>query len=218
LEKVGLRILSYYRDGLRAKDLPCKVTGCSAFNGCPYLDKPCDLTLAERIEAMETQAQVKNMTMAEKIRNRLGRATATSENTSASAGTTASAPAADPIASTAVDQPEATKQGQTPVSAEGGDKLSLPGLSKQGIASKLAASSANAAAVNPPEKGKGVDPDAPVTAQVADSGTTRAEAAVTAMTAVVRSHLYSIEDNRYEVKVAQMSVRLADALFTALKK
>ncbi|MFQ5339929.1 MAG: hypothetical protein ACE5F6_00125 [Anaerolineae bacterium] len=71
--------------------------------------------------------------------------------------------------------------------------------------------------VNPPEKDKGVDPDGPaVTAGKEKGGVTRAEMVKAAMRSLIEARVYSVEDNRYEVKIANQAVKLADTAFATM--
>lgn len=253
-QEVGLKILAHHWAKLRAADLPYNVAACSAYGGCPYQDNPCELTLAERIEAMEAQEKATNVTLADKIRASMAK---TQAGQGAEGGPpqatppTVTAPAAPPIPP--VPPPQAGAPSQAPGQPAAGPPPAPPGLAKLAAAqtpqeppaaaqppqepsaatqtaaqstggpppppalAKTLGAQAPAAQVNPPEKAKGVDPDAP--AQRTSQGArviSRAEMTMEMAKSLVEARVYSLEDNRYEKKIADQSVKLADMIFAVL--
>lgn len=234
IEEIGIKILTYYQQKPKAMDLPYNATACSAYGGCPYQDNPCTLTLGERIRAMEAQEGSKNLSFAEKIRQNLyaaGKQGAQGSEQGAEQTATATAPAADPIPPVPV-----TEEGQPAAPQQPTSPAPPPGLASLGAAAPAATGGEAAAApatppatqptasapatepaqVNPPEKGKGVDPDGPaISATQAVGGALRIEMIKDAMRALVQARVYSVDDNRYEAKIANQAVKLADMTLAA---
>jgi hypothetical protein len=250
MEQVGIQILTYHHKKLKAMDLPYNVTACGAYGGCPYQDKPCTLTLSERIEAMEAQDQAKNLSFADKIRKNMEAAQANSAAGAPAAATApaapaippagqgeqpAAAPGTPPAASPPSPPPALASLGSAPPEGQQGAagpdpsafKLVKGGASPQGQQPAAGQpqgqqppaqpAAATPPQVNPPEKDKGVDPDGPaVTAGKEEGGITRGEMVKAAVQSLIQARVYSIEDNRYEVKIANQAVKLADVTFAAM--
>jgi hypothetical protein len=208
IEVTAQEILALYRDKPRALDVQYNSLACSAFGGCPYSGTVCKLSLKERIENMEAKAEAKTLTLAEKIRAKLSGAPPTPAVPPTDSATNVTAPAAAPIPPAT---PAAAPKG---VPSLRGKLAAIPSGEAAGVAPSAPAS-APAARVNPPEEpreGRG----APGVAPAAD---VRTQIAALAMQGLVTGGLYSLhEDNRYAVKIAAESVKLADALLAALAK
>lgn len=89
LESFSQQLLSYYKDKPRASELPYNAAACGAYGGCPFKDNPCKLTFKERWISMETENKVKTLTLAEKIRSRMGAAAPQPEPVQAAPAATA---------------------------------------------------------------------------------------------------------------------------------
>jgi hypothetical protein len=242
-QDIGIKILSYHWEKRSAADLPHNFTACGAYGGCPYQENVCTLTFAERIDAMEAQQQAKNISLSEKIRQNMGKVQGNQGAQEDQAQTTPTPPtvsAADPIPPT-TPPAQGNSSASAPEQPAGGTLSPPPGLAKlagaqqpvqgqqqpaqgqqgqqpvQGQQQPAQGQQQPTAAVNPPEKSKGVDPDAP--AQVlgaATAGVTRAEMSMRMAESLVKARVYSVDDNRYERKIADQSVKLTDYIFAAL--
>ena len=194
IEVTSQEILELYRTQPKAMEVQYNALACSAFGGCPYAGTACVLSLKERIRNMEANSEVKSLSLAEKIRAKLAAgppATAAAEPSTDSA-TNVTAPAAAPIA------PAPSGQG--------------PSIHKKIGAPKTAAAAPVEGRVNPPEAPQ---PQREMSAATSDA---RTQIAAQAMQGLVASRVYSVEDNRYAVKIAAEATKLADALLAALGK
>jgi len=191
IEEDAVELLQLYHDKPKAMELPYNAAACSAYGGCPYKNNPCKLTMSERIISME--AQTAKTSLADKMRAKLGMGGST-------------APADKPAAS---EEPK---------------RETAPAAKPEAKATRMDPA-AGTSKVNPPEQSKGVDPDAPATTKATQPGAVgvsaafgRTEIATHMASALVASRVYSPDDNRYPVKVANEAVQLADALLAALAK
>lgn len=193
-EDTAKQLLQLYHDRPSGLDLPYDTGGCSAFGGCPYKDNPCKLSYSERWRSMEAKEEGKKLSMADKMKAR-------ALEQGAGAGT----PAASTQTKAAAAQPTtqtAAPNGAGETAANGaGTQTDLP-------------------RVNAPEQKHGVDPDAPAagtrSGSAVGSAYGRTEIAALMAQGLVAARVYSVDDNRYPVKVAKEAVQLADALLAAL--
>jgi len=94
IQQTAKRLLQLYRDKPKPEELPPNAAACSAYGGCPFEGKPCNLSTRERFQSMEAHEQAKTMTLAEKIRNKMAGKKPEESAPSKTETTTASAPAA----------------------------------------------------------------------------------------------------------------------------
>jgi hypothetical protein len=188
LEQVSERLLQLYADQPKPEELPPNAAACSAYGGCPFKDKPCNLSIRERMRSMEAQGEAKTLTLAEKVRAKLGAKKA--EEGSTLAAKVASAPAAPVKPAGAV---ASATQGVNPPERANGTNPDEPPATPAATA-------------------------APAARTQSAAGYGRAELAGLAMQAVIARGTHSSTDPKYAAKVVADSVMLADTMLAALSK
>jgi len=205
IEVTAQEILTLYRQKPRALDVQYNSLACSAFGGCPYAGSACVLSLKERIENMEAKSEVKSLSLAEKIRAKLSGTPPPAAEPPTDSATNVTAPAAAPI------PPPASSAAATAPAGPPPPPRKLASVPKANTAA--APATAPAARVNPPE-----EPREGQSTPTAATGDVRTEIAARAMQGLVASRVFSLDDNRYSVKISAEAVKLADALLAALAK